>query len=155
MRSWMTSLIVVLCVMFAVPSRAAAENVNNTISYAEVAANLAMQTAQTFRAPNKTCAMKQQAFSVAFAYGVSEALKLAVHKTRPDGSDNQSFPSMHTALAEASSGWNVYLGTTIAIGTGASRVAANKHDKRDVSIGFAIGYAGQELGKRLFRCDAA
>ena len=93
-------------------------------------------------------------FSKAFAtsLAVTFGLKSSVHKERPDGSDNQSFPSGHATVAFQSAhfikkryGWShglpAYLG---AVFVGYSRVHAKKHDNADVLAGAAIGIAGSE-----------
>ena len=40
---------------------------------------------------------KQLTLSMATTVGTAEVLKRSVHSVRPDGSDNKSFPSTHTA----------------------------------------------------------
>jgi len=86
-----------------------------------------------------------------------EVLKSTVHSTRPDGSDNKSFPSGHTAIAFSAAAfmdrrygeqwtqrhgaWTVPALYGAAALTGIARVEANKHRWRDVLAGAAIGYA--------------
>jgi membrane-associated phospholipid phosphatase len=79
-------------------------------------------------------------------------MALRYNKQRPDGSDWMSFPSEHTAIAFALSGWSVGYGYTIGLGTASSRVYANKHDKIDVTAGALIGAGGQWVSQRIFRC---
>ncbi len=75
------------------------------------------------------------------------ALKYAIDKTRPDGSDENSFPSGHTSVTfqAASFIYNRY-GTNyglaayaLAAYTGYTRVQSNKHYIEDVLAGAAIG----------------
>lgn len=93
-------------------------------------------------------------FSKAFAtsFAVTLGLKYSVDKERPDGSDNQSFPSGHATAAFQSAqfikkryGWSyglpAYLGAAF---VGYSRVHAKKHDNADVLAGAAIGIASSE-----------
>ena len=93
-------------------------------------------------------------FSKAFAtsFAVTLGLKYSVDKERPDGSDNQSFPSGHATAAFQSAhfikkryGWSyglpAYVGAAF---VGYSRVHAKKHDNADVLAGAAIGIAGSE-----------
>jgi len=87
--------------------------------------------------------------SIAAAQGIAQFLKHTVKKTRPDGSDQRSFPSGHsaTAFAAASSiferrgadegGPALLLASLV----GTSRVKARKHDWQDVLAGAAIGSA--------------
>ncbi len=93
----------------------------------------------------------------AVTLGTVEALKNTAHRRRPDGSDNQSFPSGHSAGAaffatvasrniEALS-WSPGETTAAQIGLGAltaatawARVEADKHYPSDVLAGIAIGH---------------
>lgn len=88
---------------------------------------------------------------------ISYMLKHSVNSTRPDGTDNHSFPSAHTAIAFAGatilakeyghiSPWITVGGYTIAAVTAADRVRRNRHRWIDVATGAAIGIATTELG---------
>ena len=76
-----------------------------------------------------------------------EPLKLAVHRARPDGSNNQSFPSGHAAVTFASAtvierhlGWKKsILGYGIASYVAMSRLHDNRHYLSDVVFGAAVG----------------
>lgn len=76
-------------------------------------------------------------------------LKYAVQEERPDHSDNESFPSAHTAITFASATFihkrygvqyaiPAYLG---AMYTGYSRIHSNKHYTHDVLAGAMLGMA--------------
>ena len=79
--------------------------------------------------------------------GVTEGLKLLVHKARPDGSDGESFPSGHTSIAFQSAtfihlryGFDYGLPAyAVASFVGFSRVYARKHFIEDVLVGVGIG----------------
>jgi len=75
-------------------------------------------------------------------------LKLLVHRERPDGSDDRSFPSGHTAWAALMNpgGWGYLFPLTV----GAGRLLANRHYASDVFAGFGIGEA-----LRLIPCGVA
>ena len=91
------------------------------------------------------------------AQGISEGLKSATHRPRPDRTDNKSFPSGHAVAAASfatlasrnleayplSSGErtlaNIGLGS-LAAATCWSRVEAGKHYPSDVLTGAALGY---------------
>ena len=74
-------------------------------------------------------------------------LKYSVQRTRPDGSNNLSFPSGHTASTVATAtvlqrhfGWKVGAPAyAIAAYVGAARLAADKHHVSDVLMGAGIG----------------
>lgn len=100
----------------------------------------------------------QAGLSVGAAYAVTAGLKEAFPETRPDGSDNRSFPSGHSsrAFAAAASIYNRrgpgegIPAMALASFVGAARVAADKHYWYDVVAGAAIGTAsGLILTKRL------
>jgi membrane-associated phospholipid phosphatase len=81
--------------------------------------------------------------------GIVQAGKFATHRQRPDGSNDHSLPSGHTASAFATAtvlqrhfGWRVgapayAFGAYVA----ASRMSANKHHLSDVLLGASIGIA--------------
>lgn len=84
--------------------------------------------------------------SLSLADGIAQGLKWSIHVERPDGSDNQSFPSMHSssamAMAARGSGWSWQLSVPLAGLIGISRTPpfANKHELvRDVIPGLFIG----------------
>jgi membrane-associated phospholipid phosphatase len=80
---------------------------------------------------------------------VVQGVKLATRRERPDGSNNHSFPSGHTASAFATAsvldrhfGWKAGVpaygfATFVAV----SRMSANKHHMSDVIMGAAVGLA--------------
>lgn len=81
--------------------------------------------------------------------GIVQAGKMLTQRQRPDGSNNHSMPSGHTASAFATAsvlqrhfGWKVGVP---AYGFGAyvaaARMSANKHNLSDVLMGAAIGIA--------------
>jgi len=90
---------------------------------------------------------RQAGLSIGVAGGLATLGKAVVHEERPDGSDNKSFPSGHTALAFASAttlyrryGWEYAVPAyALATLTGAARVAARKHYWWDALAGAAIG----------------
>lgn len=78
---------------------------------------------------------------------VTRAIKFSVNKPRPDGSNENSFPSGHTSVSFYSAGYIhrrygfKYSIPAYALAgyTGASRIHAKKHDILDVAAGAAIG----------------
>lgn len=91
----------------------------------------------------------QAALSVGVSTGIAQGLKATIHETRPDKSDNKSFPSGHATFAFASAttlhrryGWKVGLPAyAVATLTGVARHEANKHFWHDVGAGAALGIA--------------
>lgn len=88
---------------------------------------------------------------------VSYALKHTVRETRPDGTDNRSFPSGHTSVAFCGattlmheyrdvSPWIGVAGYAVATVVAVDRVRRNRHYWGDVLAGAAIGVASAEVG---------
>ncbi len=95
--------------------------------------------------------------STALMAGMVQGLKSATHVVRPDGSNNQSFPSGHTATAFMTatmlskeyghlSPWISVGAYSVATGTGLMRMANNKHWLSDVMVGAGIGILSTEFG---------
>ncbi len=100
------------------------------------------------------------AFSALLMGGVVNTLKQTTHVVRPDGSNDHSFPSGHTATAFMTatmltkeyghrSPWIGIGAYTVAAGTGLMRMANNKHWLSDVLTGAGIGILSTELGYYL------
>ena len=90
---------------------------------------------------------RQAAYSLGTAEAISLLGKASIHEQRPDQSDNNSFPSGHSAVAFASAttiykryGWEVGMPAyALATLTASARVAARKHHWYDAAAGAAIG----------------
>lgn len=89
--------------------------------------------------------------------GTTYALKHTIHSRRPDGTDNRSFPSGHTAVAFCGatvlhkeygkvSPWISVAGYAVATATAVDRVRRNRHRWGDVAAGAAIGFLSAEAG---------
>lgn len=97
-------------------------------------------------------------FSVAIMGGVVNTMKTSFKVTRPDGSNNHSFPSGHTATAfmcatmlhreygMTRSPWYSIGAYSVATATGIGRMLNNKHWFSDVLVGAGIGIISTELG---------
>ena len=93
--------------------------------------------------------LAEAAGSMALAGGTTFVLKQAVDERRPDGSDNNSFPSGHTSISFAAAatlenryGWEVGAPAfAVASFVGVARVEARKHYWYDVVAGAALGTA--------------
>lgn len=94
--------------------------------------------------------------SAGMAFGIKTVLKSVVNEQRPDHSDDQSFPSGHTALAFAvarsidkefrrESVWIPIVSYAAATAIGVERVVSDRHHWYDVVAGAGIGLASAEL----------
>ena len=102
-------------------------------------------------AQGDTEGMKELTYSLSGAYVATTALKKSIHATRPDGSDHESFPSGHTAVAFAAvrymdkrygaelAPYTPWLYAAAGL-TGVARVQAHKHHWQDVAAGAALGF---------------
>ncbi len=85
--------------------------------------------------------------SLASTVAVSEILKQSIDKSRPDGSDHDSFPSAHTAVAFSAAvfiqkryNWKYTLAAWVGAGfVGYSRWYSKRHYAIDVAAGALIG----------------
>ena len=97
------------------------------------------------------------AFSVSMMAGIVQGLKHTTSVLRPDGSNDHSFPSGHTATAFMTatmlnkeygykSPWIGFGAYSVATATGLMRIANNKHWLSDVMVGAGIGIMATEFG---------
>lgn len=96
-------------------------------------------------------------FATAIMASIVNSLKYTTSVERPDGSNNKSYPSGHTATAFMTatmltkeygdrSPWIGIGAYTVASATGIMRMANNKHWLSDVLMGAGIGILSTELG---------
>ncbi len=97
------------------------------------------------------------AAAVGLATGAAKAVKHAIDRWRPDGSNEDSFPSGHTADASAAAAAIAHgspgpAGTAaggLALVTGIARWRCRKHHVGDVAAGALIGLAAERIARRL------
>ncbi len=93
--------------------------------------------------------------------GTTQLLKSTISTTRPDGSSDDSFPSLHTATAfvgaefmwqeyKDQSVWYGVAGYTLATATGFLRIYNDRHWLSDVLAGAGIGILGTKAAYWLY-----
>lgn len=118
-------------------------------------------TASAMLAMKDWTGFKQAAFTGLTTLGATYLLKFAVHKERPDHSNNLSFPSGHTSVTFANAafvqrryGWAwgapAY---AVAAYVGWARTYARRHDWWDVAAGALIGAGSAYIYTRPFARD--
>jgi len=91
----------------------------------------------------------QAGYSIGLTAGATYALKEAFPEERPNGKDNDSFPSGHTSISFASAafihqryGWQYGLPAyAVAATVGVARIESDHHHWYDVVAGAALGTA--------------
>ena len=97
--------------------------------------------------------------AIGLALAMSETLKRAFPEIRPDGSDDKSWPSGHSAAGAALSGWRFEFGVPLGAMIGLFRDAANVHHLwvpvtrkvPDIPMGWFLGAGAQALCSALIR----
>ncbi len=124
---------------------------------------LTMYTADLFKVESKNDVFTQTKILLISAIAtnaITFGLKYAIGETRPDGSDNLSFPSGHTSNAfmmatvlfhefKETKPVLAYSGFVFASATGALRVLNNEHWVSDVLVGAGIGIIVTDLVYRF------
>lgn len=99
--------------------------------------------------------------SMAIMAGSTTIVKRFADRPRPDGADNYSFPSGHTAMAFTAaeclnqeyrdvSPWIGYAGYTVATATGVLRMYNNRHWLSDVVAGAGFGIASAKVAYLIY-----
>lgn len=133
---------------------------DNYIQYAPAAVMLGMKAFGVKGRSDWGRMIASDALSMAIMAGVVQTIKHTTNVTRPDGTDNHSFPSGHTATAFMTatmltkeyghiSPWIGMGAYSFATATGLMRIANNKHWLSDVLTGAGIGIISTELGYYL------
>ncbi|HUR19853.1 MAG TPA: hypothetical protein VMZ90_03540, partial [Vicinamibacterales bacterium] len=78
-------------------------------------------------------------------FGLVELGKWAIHRDRPNGYDDNSTPSGHTAFATTAAQSPMTAGFTVAVAWG--RQAGGMHYASDVALGAGVGLLARELCK--------
>lgn len=139
--------VVLAALLVAAPLQQARANSDTTADVLRVALPAAAWGMTQYLDDNE--GSKQFYYSFARTIVATYALKTAVHKSRPDGSDNDAFPSGHTSMAfqgaaflQRRYGWQYGAPAyALAAYVGYSRVKNDHHDTSDVLAGALIGMA--------------
>lgn len=154
-RSSRTPLIL-LGLMLTTATRTRAQAVRpvpDASSYATAAVNPGWVAVEAWRASGRACRFWQ--LGVSEAIGNSVALLMKAHLTSPRpcaGCDPDGMPSGHTLNATIGFSRHWPAGLAFSLGTGALRVAANRHTWAQVSAGAALGAGAELAGRALIHC---
>lgn len=127
------------------------DGIDNYLQYTPMAASFILKAAGVPCRSSWEQRLYKSGASFILCAGSTYLLKHSIHKMRPDGTDNRSFPSGHTAVAFCgatvlhkeygkTSPWISVAGYTVATVTAVDRVRRNRHHWEDVAAGAAIGF---------------
>ena len=147
MKQSMVVTIKVLLLVISLSGRAFADSHDKAASALRVALPAAAWSMTQYFDDDE--GSKQFYYSFATTIAATYALKSSIHKSRPDDSGNDAFPSGHTAMAfqgaaflQRRYGWQYGAPAyVLASYVGYSRVKNNHHDSQDVLAGALIGIA--------------
>lgn len=133
------------------------DGIDNYLQYAPIATSFVLKFAGVPSRSSWEQRLYKSGATFLLCAGTTYALKHAVHSRRPDGTDNHSFPSGHTAVAFCGatvlhkeygkvSPWISVAGYSVATLTAVDRVRRNRHRWGDVAAGAAIGFLSAEAG---------
>lgn len=127
------------------------DGIDNVLEYTPMVASFILKAAGVKCRSSWEQRLYKSGASFVLCSGTTWLLKKSIHKMRPDGTDNESFPSGHTAVAFCgatvlhkefgkTSPWISVAGYTVATITAVDRVRRNRHHWEDVAAGAAIGF---------------
>ncbi len=133
------------------------DGIDNYLRFVPIASVITLKTCGVESASSWKRLMVNVVASYAISTGVTYSLKHTIHEMRPDGTDNESFPSGHAAVAFAGatvldkeyrhvSPWISVAGYGVATLTAIDRIRRNRHHWGDVMVGAGIGILGTEAG---------
>lgn len=133
------------------------DGIDDYLQYAPVTASFVLKIAGVPSQSTWEQRLYKSGATFLLCAGTTYALKHSIHSRRPDGTDNRSFPSGHTAVAFCGatvlhkeygkvSPWISVAGYTVATATAIDRVRRNRHHWGDVAAGAAIGVLSAEAG---------
>lgn len=142
--------LLILLLLLLPATNSHAQEAADIISWGTVISNVTVDTISAFRSDDKVQAFKTEGIRIGIVVGASEILKRIIHETRPDKSDNKSFPSEHSALACVAIDFNsdapkLSVQISGAITTMIGRIKAQKHFWWDTLAGCGIGLAVSQI----------
>ena len=133
------------------------DGIDNVLEYVATAAVFGLKMCGVKSESTWSKRLTVSVASMAINAGATYGLKKIARRTRPDGTDNESFPSGHTAIAfcGATTLWHEYhkvspwigvAGFAVATTVAVDRVRRNRHHWEDVAAGAGIGILSAEAG---------
>ena len=127
------------------------DGIDDVLQYTPMAASFLLKAAGVKCRSSWEQRLYKSGASFILCSGTTYLLKHSIYKMRPDGTDNRSFPSGHTAIAFSgatvlhkefgkTSPWISVAGYAVATITAVDRVRRNRHHWEDVATGAAIGF---------------
>lgn len=127
------------------------DGIDDVLQYTPMAASFLLKAAGVKCRSSWEQRLYKSGASFILCSGTTYLLKHSIHKMRPDGTDNRSFPSGHTAIAFSgatvlhkefgkTSPWISVAGYAVATITAVDRVRRNRHHWEDVATGAVIGF---------------
>lgn len=127
------------------------DGIDDVLQYTPMAASFLLKAAGVKCRSSWEQRLYKSGASFILCSGTTYLLKHSIHKMRPDGTDNRSFPSGHTAIAFSgatvlhkefgkTSPWISVAGYAVVTITAVDRVRRNRHHWEDVATGAAIGF---------------
>ena len=133
------------------------DGIDNVLQYTPMAASFVLKAVGVPCRSTWEQRLYKTAATFVLCAGSTYALKHSIHRMRPDGTDNRSFPSGHSAIAFCgatvlhkeyykTSPWISVAGYAVATATAADRIRRNRHHWEDVAAGAAIGFLSAQAG---------
>lgn len=109
-------------------------------SYVTLGTVMALDVRAAWKSQDRAHALQMLGARALVTYAWASIAKGLTQRVRPDGSDAQSFYSMHTAMAfQTLGGPRLAFVLPLSGSTGGLRVAAGKHWVTDVLVGAGVG----------------
>ncbi len=144
MKYWIGLFLLIPTISYAQPSpidptSLAWKNTRDAaiLSNVIVISGITLDTIDSWRSSDRKRAFIKQGERTAIVLGATELVKRITHRTRPDNSDDLSFPSEHTGFAAMNRRWQISI--PLMSSTGYLRIGANKHYLTDVIVGGLVG----------------